>query len=261
MNIVIAGYGYVGKAYNKIFDDALIYDKFNLEVNTADLRNKFDMCLVSVPTPMGEDGSCDTSAVEEIFATVKANIYLIKSTVKPGTTDRLKKQYPDKRIVFSPEFVGEGGYFIPYWKYPHVNNPKYHDFQIFGGDKKDTNFMASLFLRRVGPHIRTYQTTAKTAEVIKYTENMFIATKVTFVNEMYEVCKAMGVTWEDVREGWLLDTRVSRMFSAVFQDKRGWGGKCLPKDTNALVKSAEEHGFDAEFLKDVLKANDRHNKL
>ncbi len=260
----IAGFGYVGKAYYKIFNDAVIYDPFVKREDFPDVKfadkdelNKCDMVLVCVPTPTSVDGkTCDTSIVEGIFEWLTVPLVLIKSTIKPGTTAKLQEKYAGD-IVFSPEFVGEGGYFVPFWQYPHKNNPQYHDFQILGGKKEATNKLASLFIRRVGPHIRIYQTDSKTAEVIKYTENMFIATKVTFVNEMYEVCKALGVTWNDVREGWLLDTRVSRMFSGVFDDKRGYEGKCLPKDTKALVASSEQAGYTPSFLKEVLASNDR----
>lgn len=86
---------------------------------------------------------------------------------------------------------------------------------------------------------------------------MFIALKVTFVNELYEACKVLGVNYHDVREGWLLDTRVSRMFTAVFKDKRGFEGKCLPKDTRALISIIEENGYDPKLLKEVLYTNNR----
>ena len=264
MKVAIIGYGYVGKAYHKIFKEAVLYDPYNSDSGfgsaTKEQVNECDIALIAVPTPTSDDGSsCDTSIVEEVFSWLDVSIALIKSTIKPGTTEMLQEKFPDIGIAFSPEFVGEGGYFVPFWKYPHATDPTYHDFQIFGGQKEHTKLLAELFIRNVGPHIKIYQVDAKTAEVIKYTENMYIATKVTFVNEMYEICKAMGVEWVDVREGWLLDKRVSRMFTGVFTDpgRRGFQGKCLPKDTKALISSAQEHGYSAEFLKAVLESNNR----
>lgn len=258
--IAIIGYGYVGQAYHKVFRDALIYDPYNDKVESASREdiNNADIAIISVPTPTSEDGmSCDTSAVESTLEWLQVPRVLIKSTVKIGTGERLQKKYPDIGIMFSPEFIGEGGYFIPFWKYPHPTDPIYHDFQIIGGDKQHTVPTAELFLRYVGPHLRVYLTDIRTAEVIKYTENMWIATKVTFVNEMYEACKALGVDWVDVREGWLMDSRVERMFTAVFTDKRGYQGKCLPKDTKALVHSINEAGYDPKFLRAVLDSNNR----
>jgi len=260
MKIAIIGYGYVGRAYHKIFKDAIIYDPFVKDLKTASKEevNKCDMVLISVPTPTSADGtSCDVSIVEDTLKWVKVKNVLIKSTVKPKTTERLQKKYKDLSIVFSPEFVGEGGYFVQYWLYPHATNPMYHDFQILGGPKEATARFAEMFIRHVGPHITVYQTDSRTAEIIKYTENMFIATKVTFCNEMHEICKTFDREWVDVREGWLLDTRVGRMFTGVFPDKRGYEGKCLPKDTKALIDVVEKEGYTPTLLKEVIKTNNR----
>lgn len=263
MKIAIIGYGYVGRAYHQIFTEALIYDPFVDDVETVSQKevNACDLVLISVPTPTSDDGvSCDTKIVEETLAWLTVKNVLIKSTVRPMTTEKLQEMNPDMNIVFSPEFVGEGGYFVQYWNYPHATNPMYHDFQILGGPKEATARFAEMFIRHVGPHITVYQTDSRTAEIIKYTENMFIATKVTFANEMHEVCKAFDREWVDVREGWLLDTRVGRMFTGVFPDKRGYEGKCLPKDTKALIAAAEEQGYIPELLKEVTKSNNRIRK-
>ncbi len=131
---------------------------------------------------------------------------------------------------------------------------------IIGGRREATKKIVDIFIRVNGPTVRFMRTDAKTAEVIKYTENMWIATKVTFVNEMYDVCEALGVDWQDVREGWLMDTRVERTFTAVFHDKRGFEGKCLPKDTKALAHSSKEAGYEAKFLQDVIDNNNRIRK-
>ncbi len=260
MKIAIIGYGYVGRAYHQIFTDALIYDPYVDDVETVSKEdvNTCDLVLIAVPTPTSDDGAtCDTSLVEETLAWLTVSDVLIKSTVRPMTTEKLQKKYPKQNIVFSPEFVGEGGYFVQYWKYPHATNPLFHDFQILGGPKEATARFAEMFIRFVGPHITIYQTDSRTAELIKYTENMFIATKVTFVNEMYEVCKAFDREWVDVREGWLLDTRVGRMFTGVFPDKRGYEGKCLPKDTKALIAATQQQGYTPALLKEVTKTNNR----
>ncbi len=263
MQIAIIGYGYVGRAYHLVFPEAIVYDPFVNDIKSASKRevNRCDAAIICVPTPISDDGmSCDTSIVEELLSWLKVERVLIKSTVKPTTTEKLQKKYPKIGIVFSPEFIGEGGYFVPYWKYPHPQNPLYHDFQILGGREKDTKFFAEIFIRHVGPHLKVYRTDSRTAEIIKYTENMFIAVKVTFVNEMYEVCGALGRDWVDVREGWLLDSRISRMFTGVFTDKRGYEGKCLPKDNKALIQSAKDHGYTPKFLQAVLASNNRIRK-
>lgn len=261
--IAIVGYGYVGRAYHKMFPDAFIYDPFVTDVKTVEKKevNGCDLSIISVPTPTSDDGkSCDTSIVEDIFTWLKTPLVVIKSTVKPGTTNKLKEKYKFGSVVFSPEYVGEGKYFMPFWKYPDPNDPSLHNFMIVGGDKESTQKVVDIFESLRGPHVKFFQTDAKTAEVIKYMENMFIATKVTFVNEMYEVCKSLGVDWHTVREGWLLDSRVDRNFTAVMLHKRGYEGKCLPKDTKALIQSTEESGYNPKFLKAVTENNNRIRK-
>jgi len=253
--VAIIGYGYVGKAYHKVFPDAVIHD---LDYNNKDEINSCNLAIICVPTPTAEDGSsCDTSSVEEIFNWLTTPLILIKSTIKPGTTDMLQNKFPLLKLAFSPEYVSEGGYFVQFWNYPHPTDPTYHDFMIIGGEKKTTSAIVDIFIKKMGPHVKFMQTNAKTAEFIKYMENFFFATKITFVNEMYECAKAIGVDYNEVREGWLMDPRVNRNHTAVFPEKRGFEGKCLPKDTKAFIASAKDAGYEAGFLKSVLENNNR----
>lgn len=109
----------------------------------------------------------------------------------------------------------------------------------------------------VGADIALFGCSALEAELVKYVENSFLATKVAFVNEFYEICGALGANWHTVHEGWLLDPRVGRSHSAVFPDDRGFGGKCLPKDVRAIVEAAASSGYRAALLAEVLASNDR----
>ena len=88
-------------------------------------------------------------------------------------------------------------------------------------------------------------------------ENCAIATKVTLCNEFYEIAKAFDVSYPQVREGFILDERQGKMFTAVYRNRRGWDGKCLPKDFSAIVKASEKAGYRAKFLEDVIKNNER----
>lgn len=105
------------------------------------------------------------------------------------------------------------------------------------------------------PYSHYFCCSAVKAEVIKYMENSYLATKVSFVNQFYDIANLFGADWHRVREGWLLDERIGRAFSTVFADNRGFGGKCLPKDVSAIVKAAEEKGYDANILKAILEYN------
>src|SRR3989344_3961415 len=233
--VAIIGYGYVGKAMHKIFPNALVYD---VNMGSQDeVNEKAELAIICVPTPSKEDGFCDTSVVEEMIGWLKTPLILIKSTIPPGTTEKLKEKY-QKRFCFSPEYIGEGKYAIPPWKYPDPEDPRFHGFLIIGGARPDAERITQIFQRRLGPDTVYRITDSKTAELTKYMENAWLATKVIFCNEFYDIAEKFGVSYAELRELWLLDPRVGRMHTAVFADERGFGGKCLPKDVSAIIKAA-----------------------
>jgi len=252
--IAIVGYGYVGKGYHKAFPEAVIYDR---QIKNRDEVNACDLTIVCVSTPMMEDGRCDTSAIWDVVGWIETPLILIKSTIPPGTVDELK-QKTGKRICFSPEYMGEGQYYISPWKYPDPTNPSYHTFQIIGGDKKDGDEIVGIICEKLGPEKFYYIINAVEAEIIKYMENAWGATKVGFCQEFYDLCQVFGVSYNRVREGFLLDPRVERNHTAVFPTKRKWSGKCWPKDINAIVKRAEEKGYSMDLLKQVIKNNEKY---
>lgn len=254
--ITIIGHGYVGQGYHKVFPEAIIYDEPK-KIGTKKEVNNCDLAIISVPTPMLEDGKCDISIIEDVINWIETPLILIKSTIPPGTVDQLKKK-TGKKICFSPEYMGEGKYFISKWKYPDPLNPISHTFQIIGGDKKDCDDIVGILCEKLGPEKFYYIIDAVEAEIIKYMENSWGATKVSFCQEFYDLCQIFGVSYNKVREGFLLDSRVERMHTSVFPHKRKWGGKCWPKDIHAIVKKAEEMGYSMDLLKQVIKNNDKY---
>lgn len=269
----IVGYGYVGKAMDRFLGDhyevrvydphiTTLQDGSKAELVNEKSINECEMAIVCVPTAMAEDGSVDLSIIEASIKWIEAPLILIKSTIPPGTTQALKES-TGKRIVFSPEYIGESTYITPWWKdvgYIHPTDIKRHDFQIFGGDKKDTSAVLEYFKVILGPVVKYMQTDSTTAELVKYMENSWGATKVVFVNEFAKIADAMGVDFDEARELWLLDGRINRMHTAVFKEKRGFSGKCLPKDINGIVKKSIEKGYKPEFLEEVIKTNQRLRK-
>tara|TARA_B100000676_G_C18009335_1_gene805742 strand:- start:80 stop:937 length:858 start_codon:yes stop_codon:yes gene_type:complete len=270
----IVGYGYVGKAMTEFFQEhyqVLVYDPAyspedidtafhdivpheNVSFVCKEKINQCDYGIVCVPTPPADNGECDTSLVEDAVSWIETPLILIKSTVGVGTTARLKETY-QKRIVFSPEYCGESSYWTPYDFHTDV---KCTPFFTFGGDRKDTSAFVDLYMPVVGPTKTYRQTTPEAAEMAKYMENVFYASKIVFCYEMSEICTAMNIDYNEVRELWLLDPRINPMHSAVFpENKAPFSGKCLPKDTNALVAAAEKCGYDAELIKEVLRSNKR----
>lgn len=256
MKVAVIGHGYVGQAIERFF-------RRRYEVIVSDPAKGLccdtsaaDVAVVCVPTPANKDGSCDTAIVEDVVRQTDAPLIVIKSTVAPGTTERLKKD-TGKRLVFSPEYLGESAYYTAP-EYPHPTDLEKHRFFVFGGDPADTSACVDLFVPVVGPHAFFYQVDATTAELVKYWENTWGAMKVAFCNEMALICERFGVDYWKAREGWALDSRVEKMHTAVFKQARGFGGKCFPKDVAALHAAAKQAGHDSPVLEAILTANDRH---
>jgi UDPglucose 6-dehydrogenase len=208
---------------------------------------------------MKDNGQCDTKIVEAtidwLYEINPKSLILIKSTVEPGTTDKLQKKYPGLSIIFSPEYIGEGKYFTPPWLYPDPENPLSHGFMVLGGKDEGSERVAQIFIKKMGPHTKFVFMPAKEAEIVKYWENIWGSLKVIFTNHMYDCIKALGGNFYRIREGWAADPRVERMHTAVFERARGFSGKCYPKDLRAFIHAVEQSGFDPKLLKMIWNLN------
>lgn len=277
--IAIVGHGFVGQAIERFFDD----DRFFISVfdpkfgqraeggnrifgTTQEDVNACDLAIVCVPTPSREDGSCNTTILQEVLKWINTPLILIKSTTPPKDLESIISQSgKSAKIVFSPEFIGEGKYFVPFWKYPHPTDMKYHSFMIFGSFPEaveaSEKIIGDFFLPVIGTDCRFLKTDVRTAALMKYTVNSWGAMKVTFFNEIAEIANALDVDYQQLRELFLLDTRIERMHTAVFPDKRGYGGKCFPKDVKALVAFSQEAGYDPRLVAEVDASNDRFNDM
>lgn len=255
----IIGYGYVGRAFDNFFKnhyDVSIYDPSYIMSCTKEDINKCDLAVICVPTPENADGSCNTSIVEETIQWLNTPLILLKSTVEIGTTDRLIKTY-NKEIVFSPEFAGESKYWTPDG---FTNDVKQTPFFIFGGKKELCYKLIEIYTPITGPS-KTYRVTDPiNAEIAKYVTNTHLAMKVAYCNEIYDLCEKLGTNYYEVRDLWLLDPRTTKSHTAVFTGERGFGGKCFPKDTKAMVKLGEKVGIDLSILKTVLESNEEQLK-
>jgi nucleotide sugar dehydrogenase len=259
---VVGSEGYVGKAFSNMLEkqgvevvkiDPLLGDKSADYKDTKDCK----LGIVAVPTQMNYDESfphpADTTIVEDVVSKLETDIIMIKSTVPPGTTDRLKKE-TGKRITMSPEYVGEGRYYMP----PHLDFSKEMEktpFWIVGGDSKDVEEIYHILVPILGPLKRYIRVTALEAELIKYWENIYLTMKVILANEMKRSCEALGANYYEVREGWVADPRVDFFHSIAFDGKPGVSGKCLPKDTNAFLALMESKGLEMPMLRGMLKSN------
>lgn len=259
---IIGAKGYVGRAYaemmRKQFEvvevDPMISTRWEKQQKNA---NECDLAIVCVPTIENQNGSADVSIVESTIGWLRTPLILIKSTVPPGTTNRLNGNWSSRHIVFSPEYIGEGKYTIPHWKgYAHPTDPSVHNFVIFGGETNDCAEIAEFFKPILGPDAKYAFTDATTAELTKYMENTFFALKVSFANQFYDIAEKFNVNYDELRELWLLDERMSsRLSTLVFKDRRGFGGKCLPKDLSAIIEACKERNYTPELLKAIQSFN------
>lgn len=246
----VVGGGVVGNAVVKLCGpDTVVYDPKPGGSTDKNAINKCDVVFVCVPTPMKSDGSCDTAIVEEVVSWIAAPLIVLRSTVKPGTTQRLCKQY-SKHVVFQPEYLGETPAHM-------FGNMAERSFIVLGGATEDVSRVADIYKHYYNAMVYFYFCDAVTAEVAKYMENSFYAVKVTFVNEFFDIAQAHGVDFNVLREMWLADTRISRDHTFVYPDTRGFSGKCLPKDVNAIVHSCREHGYEPRLMDATLKINEQ----
>jgi UDPglucose 6-dehydrogenase len=252
MRIAVVGHGFVGQAINRFFGqrhNMYVYDKFLAEhaSSTAQAQvNSCDIAFIAVPTPTGDDGlSCDLSALREVFLWLRIPS-CIKSTIPPGTTDKIKEsvQLP---LAFSPEYIGER----PGHDWNALDSC---GFVIVGGDDHICDLVVSAYQRTTSKELRYCRTDAKTAELCKYMENCFLATKVAFSNQFHEIAEVFGVDFDELRSLWLLDPRVGQSHTAVFPE-RGFGGRCLPKDLRAIIAATKQFG-GSPFLEALLAYNE-----
>lgn len=222
---VILGVGNVGK--NLSIELACLspelYDPFK-DIDTR-TRSSYDFAFIAVDTPyVNNDNPCDVSAVYEALNEVDASVYVIKSTVPIGFTSECSKA-TGKNIVFSPEYYGTT---------QHANNFNMV-FTVLGGKRTICLQVQQLLQGVYDARHRFYIVDAKVAEMVKYMENAWIATKVDFCIGFYEACLREGIDYEIVRECFIADPRVSPCHTFVYADKPFWDSHCLNKDVPAVA--------------------------
>ena len=260
--IGIIGKGFVGTAVAHGFSSQTgfgasikVYDKDPVKsINSLDETvNESDFIFLSVPTPSKKDGSIDLSilkdAIESIDSINKSdNVILVRSTVVPGTTRDIQKEFPKLNIVFNPEFLTERSAAFDFINQSRV---------ILGGEPENTSRVEELYKKRFGEYLPVLKSNFETAELIKYMNNLFFATKVSFLNEMKLLADKVGVNWSDALEGFILDGRIGHSHLQVPgpDGKFGFGGSCFPKDIQALISFGDKIGVDMNVLKGAWETN------
>lgn len=249
IKVGVIGRGFVGNALYKLLEtnegkdfELLSYTRGDDDVKKENIKD-VDIAFVCVGTPMKEDKTCDLSQIEDVLSWLRAEIVVIKSTVPPNTCKNLKERY-GIRVVHNPEFLTE--------KYA------FEDMRdavrtVLGGDKQDVQKVCKLYQTIYSSDMKYFFTDTTTSELIKYTINNFLSVKVAFFNQTYDICNYFGINYDELKEGVLLDPRITRSHTNI-TEQRGFGGHCFPKDLNATINSVDGK-VDVQMLKEIWNYN------
>jgi len=256
MKMTIIGHGFVGKAVDYGFshtsiEKTIIDPLYNLTLDNVTLEE--DVTFVCVPTPMGNNGEIDCSIVIDTVKKLKqrrSGIIVIKSTVTPDVVEKLCRGSSGHRVVYNPEFLTEKN------ACEDFVNPSMH---IFGGKSDYTHRLEELYINySICKPCPVYHMPATDASFVKYGINCFLASKVLWMNQFYDVVEKFGGNYGIISNAIGTDPRIGRSHISVpgFDGKRGYGGACFPKDTAAFANFAKSFSV----LEKVIEENNNYRK-
>jgi UDPglucose 6-dehydrogenase len=257
----IIGYGFVGQALAYGFSTAelRIFDKYKEGFHELkEVCEQSEFIFICLPTPIKEDESgIDLAIINDSLKQITKytdntnKIIVIKSTVIPGTTAHYAKKYPNSAFAFNPEFLTERNYLQDF-----VNA----DRTIIGALNDEVSKRVTALYLQQFPKTPIFKTDPTTAEMVKYMGNCYLATKVIFANEMYEICEKLNIKYEEVKKMVVADHRIFDSHLDITSEK-GFGGKCFPKDLLALRALAKSKDANTDILDTVWKKNLSIRKL
>jgi len=259
MKIGIIGNGFVGNAIYQNFKDRVETKVFDVRpeksLNTKEEVVNTNIIFVCLPTPMLADGQCNLSFIEDFFKTVEPKgdpLFVIKSTVPIGTTERMSRLRGDLRIVHNPEFLTAVN---------AVEDFRNSDRNIIGGYQKWCLELRDFYINHF-PYTPIQIVNSKESETIKYFCNSYLAAKVAFFNNLYEMCNTLGMNFDSVKDGVISDTRIGSSHTKVPgpDGLMGFGGYCFPKDINALINTLKENDIDDRLFRTIWEYNEKVRK-
>ncbi len=259
MDIGIIGVGFVGnstmevlKKHHKIFP----YDKYKTKYSDPTILKKTKAIFICVPTPAKQSGEIDLSSIKDSLTLLQKltkdkkekPLVIIRSTVIPGTTDKLAKKYPFD-FIFNPEFLRE----------KHAIEDMINtDRIVIGANNKKFYKRLREIYDPIFPNVKYIEVDLKTAEMIKYSANSMLAGQIALANEIYQISKSFGIEYQKIKEAILLDDRIARNISVPGNDgDLGFGGKCFPKDLGALIYASKQEGYTPRLFEEILNLNNR----
>ncbi|PIR72386.1 MAG: hypothetical protein COU42_01405 [Candidatus Nealsonbacteria bacterium CG10_big_fil_rev_8_21_14_0_10_36_24] len=248
IKIGIIGIGVVGEAMANVIPRAILYDKHK-NIGSIKEINKTDIIFICVPTLFTKKSGFDLSAVEDVFSIIKdRKIVVIKSTVLPGTTERMQRRYPQHKVLFNPEFLRQA---------TAKEDMRNCSEQIIGYTKK-SKCIAEEILRILPKAPAEFIVPATEAEMVKYFSNVFLSTKVVFANQIYDLCQKLGINYDLVKKMASVNPRFGFSHFEIFRDGyRGYSGACLSKDIKSLIQLGDKIGVDLKLLKTVEEINNK----
>ena len=254
MKIGIIGIGVVGGAVKFGFESLGHTVKFHDTKYNTKLEDVLDteICYICVPTPIGDNGKCNISIVEEVIEELYHNDYegiiAIKSTVVPGTTKNIKEKYKNSNICFVPEFLRE--------RCAIPDFCENHDLLVIGTEDKT---VFELIKKSHGKYPKkVIQVSETEAEFCKYFNNIYNAVLITFANSFYEVCKASDVNYSNIKDTIVNRENILDKYLDCNENLRGFGGMCLPKDTTAIAALVKQLNLDINFFDMILSENNKY---
>ena len=249
MKIGIIGQGFVGTAVNEGLKSFYKIETFDINKESTcnsleELSKKSDVIFVCLPTPMESNGNCHLSIVENTLLGLdlaeECKTIVVKSTIPPGTTEKWNKRFNHIQIVFNPEFLTEAN---------SVEDYKNQNRIIIGGPRPATTKVKRIFAKAF-PKVPIIKTGSTTAEMVKYFANCFLANKVSFANEMYQICEGLDIDYDKVTEYVKYDERIGNTHLNVPgpDGDFGYGGHCFPKDVKALINVAHSLNIPPRML-------------
>lgn len=255
----IIGFGMIGQAIQYGFsnEEIHIYDKYKPSETLKSVAEKSDYIFICLPTPTKPKGGTDLGIindnVKKLAGLIRGTdkIIIIKSTVVPGTTAKLSHRYPDCLFCFNPEFLTERNFMQDF-----VNT----DRVIIGAENSLVFRRVASLYQKILPQTPIFQTDPTSAEMVKYMANCYLATKVIFANEMYDICQKLKIKYEEVKKMVVADRRIYDSHLDI-TTLRGFGAKCFPKDLLALTALAKKKGIDTQLMDAVWAKNLKIRKV
>jgi UDPglucose 6-dehydrogenase len=255
MKIIIAGYGFVGKAVGNVLKEhhrVIIVDP---QFNNTRIQDHLDAdgIIVCVPTPRTENNTCDCEILASVLDQVPVYMpVLIKSTVTPAVVDAFDEIYSEHSIVYNPEFLRARSANTDFLNQKYI---------VLGGEDPEC-FWQELFQKSLPNCSMILNCTAKESAVIKYSVNSFLALKTSFFNQIHDICNKTGMDYDVVRQIIAMDTRIGSDHTMVPgpDGELGWGGACFPKDTAAFVQWANTVGAPTSLIEEAVNYNHQIRK-